>query len=142
MIPSSSWSLKTLTGSAPAHDWQHRFGRIRLYTSGAPPLLYVRAGGYIGPALLRGTLRRATTFGRRHPLGWDYVVDTVDVRLANPLNVFWLRRIHHLPHLTRYIVIAPASGPVRMLVPLVELLIRPDAIVNSMAEVERLLCLS
>lgn len=129
--PLSPTLLTALENGPPAHELVQRFGRIRLYTSDAPPLFYVRAGGYVGPSLLRATLRRARPFGRRHPQGWDYVVDTADVKLANPLNLFWLRRVHHLPHLRRYVVIAPASGPVRALMPLVSLLIGPDLIVNS-----------
>lgn len=120
------------------HFIQQKFGHVTVYALESPALLYIQANGYIGPSLLQETLELARGFGKQHSNGWDYIVDTIGVKIANPLNVFWLRRIHKLPNLRRYIVITPAFFLVRMLIPLVSFLVRPDVILTSKEELNRL----
>ena len=98
-----------------------------------PATLWVAPEGYVGPTLLRAELHAAARFGREHPGGWDYVVDTTAVRLANPMNPLWLRRVRALPNLARYFVVAP-SLPVRVAIRAARALVRPDAVVARASE--------
>ena len=119
-------------GSQPGlANIRRRGGRLELTAEGDQ--LCIAASGYVGPSLLRADLAAAAEFGRRHPDGWTYLVDTSGVRFANPLNVFWLRRIRALPNLRRYVVIAP-SGFVRFMIRMASWLVRPDRVVRSRAE--------
>ncbi len=105
-------------------------GRLEFEASEDPPRFLVRAFGYVGPSLLKADLAAAAEFGRAHPGGWTYVVDTTHVRFANPLNPIWLRRIRRLPNLQRYLVIAP-NPMVRALIFLGRWIVRPDSVVKS-----------
>src|SRR5262245_16673753 len=108
-------------------------GRLEIEQNENPARFLVRAHGYVGPSLLRQDLAAAHAFGQKHPGGWDYVVDTTFVRFANPLNPLWLTRIRRLPHLRRYIVIAP-SAMVRIMMALASWLVKPDLVVRSSSD--------
>lgn len=73
-------------------------------------LFLVRPQGYVGRAMLLRGLREATSFGLDQPGGWWHVTDTSDVRLANPVNPFLLRRIRRLPNIRGYVVVARQSS--------------------------------
>ncbi len=118
------------------HEIHHRFGRIVLYRGDNLPLLYVHASGYIGPKMLQEVLQQACRFGQSQPQGWDYVVDTIELTIAHPLNPIWLHKIHQLPHLNRYIVIHPHTFPQRLLIPLIKGLIKPDLLLSSVDQLE------
>lgn len=108
-------------------------GELELCVRDSPPTFLVRAVGGIGPALVREGLARAAAFGEAHPKGWDYVADTTRVRIANPLNVFVLRRIRQMPNLVSYIAIAP-SPAVQRAIRWTSWIVRPDRVVSSMDE--------
>lgn len=117
---------------------ERRFGRVVVNTLASPPLLYLQAQGYIGPVILQEVIKVAHNFGECHPNGWDYIVDPVEVKLASPLNLIWFRKIHRLPHLRRYITLAPSSALLTILAPLVSWLTGPDMILHSPEELNRL----
>ncbi|MEM7110969.1 MAG: hypothetical protein AAF614_00955 [Chloroflexota bacterium] len=121
------------------HSITHRFGQINIQEKFSPPHLMVQAIGYVGPKMLQDTLAYAQTFGKKHPHGWDYVVDTTKLGIAHPLNPIWLRKIHHLPHINRYIVINPSSPLMRLAAPLVKLLLGPDIMLDSVDRLDELL---
>ena len=110
-----------------------RGGAIALCSIVGAHALLVRPRGYVGPTLLRRELRLAAEFGRRHQDGWSYVVDVEAVRLVNPGNVFALRSIRQLPNLRSYIVVSP-SRVVRLAAAAVAPIVKPDAIVPTLAE--------
>jgi hypothetical protein len=110
-------------------------GEFELYVRNTPTTFLVRAVGGIGPALVRDGIARAAAFGEARPEGWEYIADTTRVRVANPLNVFVLRRIRHLPNLTSYSVIAP-SPAVRRAIRWTSWIVSPDRVVSSMSELE------
>ena len=89
--------------------------------------------------MLQETLVIAEVFGQQQPNGWDYVVDTTKLKIAHPLNPIWLRKIHKLPNLNRYIVVNPPFFLMRLLSPLIKRLLGPDIILNSVDELETLL---
>ncbi len=97
------------------------------------PHLWIAARGYIGPSLLRADLALAAEFGRSHPGGWIYVADIRRVRVVNPLNVLWLRRIRRLPNIRQYVVVTP-SRLVRLMLRLSSWLVRVDRVVRDPAE--------
>jgi hypothetical protein len=82
-------------------------GRVALRACEGPAVLLVDPSGAVGPGLLREVVGRAAAFGEAHPDGWCYVVDTRGVWLADPRNGRWLRRIHRLPNIRGYLVVAP-----------------------------------
>jgi hypothetical protein len=116
----------TLIGAA-----SRRGGRLELLSRADPPALLVRAYGYVGPSLLREDLSFAARFGAERPQGWDYIVDTTYVRVANPLNPLWLRKIRGLPNLRRYLVVAP-NPAVRAMIRAMGWLVRPDQILERL----------
>lgn len=112
-----------------------RCGGIERFARPRPAALRVVPRGYVGPAPLREELVLARAFGAAHPERWDYVVDTTSVRFACPLDPLWLHAIPALPHLARYLVIAP-SPLVRALVRAARPLVRVDAVVADRSELE------
>lgn len=121
------------------HQITHRFGKIDIQEQTSPPLFSVQAIGYINPKMLQETLAYAQTFGEKQSQGWDYVVDTTKLKIAHPLNPIWLRKIHQLPNINRYIVINSSSFLTRLAAPLIRRLLGPDIILNSPAELDELL---
>ena len=107
-----------------------RFGSLEIAGDGKQSRLMVTARGYIGPHLIRRELAIAHEFGLARPDGWDYIVDTSGLLWANPLNLFYLRRIPALPNLHNYIVVAPKRW-VRLLVALASPLVRPTEILAA-----------
>lgn len=120
------------------HEINHRFGKITIQKQTNPSYLLVQAKGYVNPKMLQATLAIAEEFGREQPQEWDYIVDTTELKVAHPLNPIWLRKIHKLPHLNRYIVINPPFFLMRLLSPLIKLLLGPDIILNSIDELDSL----
>lgn len=118
----------------PDAIFHKRWGSVALTAYQQRPLLFVEARGYVGPALLKGVLAYGRPFGEQFPQGWDYAVDTTRLTLAHPINPYYLRQIHHLPHLRRYIVIPPQRFPLNLLNPVVDWLVKPDLTINSVQE--------
>lgn len=84
-----------------------RGGRITLYIRSEPATLLAVARGFVGTRLVREDLGFAQRFGRAQTGPWRYVADVSLVRIVNPLNVLWLRRIQHAVNLGEYVVVAP-----------------------------------
>lgn len=118
----------------PNAVWQKYGGEVALREFAERPLLLVEAKGYIGPWLLQKILAYAWQFGQKYLRGWDYAVDTTSLTFAHPLNPYYLRKIHHLPNLNRYIVIPPQTFPLNLLNPVVDWLIRPDLTLETVQE--------
>ena len=123
--------------SFPAGFAQHalfkkRFGTLYLGSRSEPACLWTRAVGYISPGLLRQELACAEEFAKRHPGGWHFVVDTRGVRLINPINPFWPRRMIRLPGLLSYVAIAPRW--IRVLAWIGRPIFRPTHLVRTEAE--------
>lgn len=86
----------------------------RYQVSTDPPLYLVSAGGFVGPAILRDVVARLTEFGTAHPDGWGYIVDVRKVVAPSIRNARYLRQIHDLPNLKRYVVVASWLGRVTL----------------------------
>lgn len=111
-----------------------RLGRMRIAVG--LDRLMITAFGHVGPRLVRAGLARTEQFGLGHPEGWWYVVDKTHVTLPNPLNLRHLHRIHDLPGLTGYVVIAPRAS-LHVVGRLLSPISRPTAIVKSSAVADR-----
>ena len=116
-----------------SHELRTRTGRIQVEERDGDRMFLVIAAGHVGPTLVRFDLDRAATFGRRHPEGWWYVVDTTGVLVPNPLNVVYLRRIRRLPQLQGFVVVAPRRA-LRLVARVLAPVSRPDAVVASLPE--------
>jgi hypothetical protein len=89
--------------------------------------------GYIGLRLVREDVHAAAAFGKEHPEGWIYVADTSKVRVANPLNLVYLRRIQQLPNVRAYVSVVP-SRMLRVVATALRPIFRPDVIVRTREE--------
>lgn len=96
-------------------------------------VLLVEGKGYVGLGMVREDLQRAGTFGKEHSNGWTYIADTSKVRLANPLNLIYLRRIPQLPNLRAYITVVP-SWVLRAVAGVLSPIFKPDAVVRTREE--------
>lgn len=111
---------------------QRRLGSLSFAISNDPPVFWIVAKGFITPSLIREELPIVEEFGKRHPGGWDYVVDTTRVRMIHPYNPMLLRNVRNLPNIRRYIIIAPPM--VRFFGRAVSWLIHPTHIVSNTDE--------
>lgn len=115
-----------------------RFGSLQLASRESPAAFWVQARGVIIPRLIRVDLEYAAAFGRGHPDGWDYVVDTRGVRMVHPWNLIELRKLRQLPHLRSWVVIA-SPGLLATLQRCAPALVRADYQVGDAAEAFELL---
>jgi hypothetical protein len=109
-----------------------RLGAIHIGSRPRPPCLWNKPNGYIGPSLLRREHACAEEFARQHPEGWVFVVDTSSVRLINPINPLFTRRLLRLPNIRAYIAIAPRW--IRVLAWIGRPIFRPTHLVRTEAE--------
>ena len=91
----------------------------------------IEAKGIIRLGLLQRYLKYLKKLDRASDGKFNHVVDTSQVRFANPLNPFYLKSISRLEHLNLYIVIVP-SGFLRLLVNLTKWINKPDYVIKSM----------
>lgn len=110
-----------------------RGGSISLTWMPEQDVLLVEGKGYVGLGMVREDLQRAGTFGKEHSNGWTYIADTSKVRLANPLNLIYLRRIPQLPNLRAYITVVP-SWVLRAVAGVLSPIFKPDAVVRTREE--------
>jgi hypothetical protein len=86
---------------------RRRGGRIQFYVAQNPNTVLAAAEGFIGLRLVRDDLGFAREFGRNQTSDWRYVADISRVKVINPLNVLYLRRIRTAENLGEYVVVAP-----------------------------------
>ncbi|MDG2303668.1 MAG: hypothetical protein P8R42_03265 [Candidatus Binatia bacterium] len=110
-----------------------KLGGITIARCEYPAVFWVQAEGAITPPLLREDLLRAEVFAAEHPHGWTYVADVTRVRVVHPMNVFELRRIPGLAHLTQYVIVTPCAVQ-RWLIRRGRRFVSPDALVDTSAE--------
>lgn len=106
------------------------FGHIDVFTNSERTILYIIPHGYVGPKLVGKDLEFAFEFEKRHQNKWTYIVDTSKVKVANPLNPFYLRKLQKLKLMKEYIVYAP-SRFVRMMLKLSGWISRPDRVLKT-----------
>lgn len=94
-------------GEASIEVIRGRVGEIALYELPDPVAILAIARGAISLAMIRRDIEHAAAFGRGHPEGWSYLADIRGVRFLDPRNLLELRRIHSLPGLRHYVVVAP-----------------------------------
>jgi hypothetical protein len=116
-------------------DVKKSYGRLRLYTSHNK--FIVRPSGVINPSLVKIDLKFAKEFGEKS-LDWDYIVDTSEVKFANPINLIFLSNVKSLPNLNRYIIYAP-SLITQCLVLVGKLFMMPDIVIVSKSKYQILL---
>lgn len=127
----------TPQGFEPTAELMRRGGRIELLHNIDAATVVAVASGWIGPRLLSDefiVLRDITATSD----DWRYVVDTTDVRFANPLNVIILRRLASLRGLSTYRVVAPRA-PVRMVLRILRRLVGADGIDTDLVSALRIL---
>jgi hypothetical protein len=95
------------SGFEPLTVLDAKLGAIHVGARHEAPCLWSKPTGYISPKLLRREFACASEFAAHHPEGWNFVVDTRGVKLMNPINALFLRRLLGLPDRGHYIAIAP-----------------------------------
>ncbi len=113
--------LETLTSN---------FGYIEVFTNLERTILYIIPHGYIGPKLVKKDLAFAFAFEEKQQNSWTYIVDTSKVKVANPLNPFYLRKLQELKFMQEYIVYAPSLF-VRVMLQLSSWISRPDRVLKT-----------
>jgi hypothetical protein len=108
-------------------------GSLSIYN--AKNLLLLKPKGIINPSIIKEDLNFAREFGTSFSKDWIYLVNTEKVLFPNPLNIFYLSKIKHLPNIKAYVIYAP-SKVVQILGKLTELIIKPDMVLKSKAEYE------
>lgn len=116
-------------------DITKSFGRLRIYTH--ENKFIVRPSGIINPSLIKIDLLMAKEFGDKSS-GWNYIVDTSEVIIANPINLIFLRSVKSLPNLSLYIIFAP-SFISRFLIGVGKFIITPDQIITSSSNFKKLI---
>lgn len=110
-----------------------RTGAMHLEFDEDTPTVVAVASGHVGPKLAAWDLQQAGEFGRGHPEGWWYVVDTGAVGVPNPINLRLLKQIRRMPNITGYVVIAP-KAPFRAIARVLRFISAPDAVVRTREE--------
>jgi hypothetical protein len=108
-------------------------GRVEIFQDLKRKFFLARPHGIINPSLLREDLDRARHFSNEVQGGWSYVTDTSDVKLVNPLNLFYLKEVKKIKHLKQIVVYAP--NPLnQMLLRLASWIVKPDRIITEPRE--------
>lgn len=107
-----------------------RFGHIDVFANSSKTILYIIPHGYVGPSLVKKDLKYALEFEENYQNEWTYIVDTSKVKIANPLNPFYLRELKKLKLMKEYIVYAP-SFFVRIMLNLSSWISQPDRVIST-----------
>ena len=109
--------------------FESKHGFIDIFSNSTRSYLYVKPHDCIVPSLVIEDILFAQHFGLSAQANWNYIVDTTNVLIANPLNIFYLRQIKTFPNLKQYIVFAPNSIP-RLMLKSTSFIIKPDLILT------------
>ena len=78
-------------------------GHIDVFANSQKTVLYIIPHGYIGPNLVKEDLKCVFEFEESHQNEWTYIVDTSRVKIANPINPFYLRKLKELKFIKEYV---------------------------------------
>src|SRR5690606_30396774 len=101
-------------------------------------LFYAHPKGIINPSLLSKDLDEAMEFSNNCEGPWTYCTNTEDVKLVNPLNIFYLKEIKKLKKLKQIVIYAPGILN-RYLLKIVSPVLKPDRIITNKVEFEQFL---
>lgn len=107
-----------------------KFGHIDVFHIEAKNLLYAIPNGYVGPELVKKDLQFLGEFNDNTEDEWQYILDTSNVKIVNPINPFLLRGLSQLSKMKEYVVYAP-SPMVRTMIILTSRINKPDRIIKS-----------
>ena len=69
-------------------------------------LIFAKPKGIINPRHIKFDIETLQQKTNKISRQWTYIVDTSHVKLANPLNLFYLRKIQHLKGFKAFYIIA------------------------------------
>lgn len=115
-----------------------KYGKIEMFKQLQSKTILVIPKGVIGLSLLKEYLRFIEKLDQEDEEKFNHIVDTSEVKFANPLNPLWLRKISKLKNLNLYIVIVP-SNALRFFVKLMRWVNRPDHVFKSLSTAQAFL---
>ena len=101
-------------------------------------LFLARPHGFINPSILNHDLQQAKDFSEKCDDHWTYVTNTEDIKLVNPLTIYFLKEIKKLKRLKQIVVFAPGWVN-RILIRLASPIVRPDRVIKNKNEFQRFL---
>ncbi len=117
----------------PIRSFKEKRGKIDLYFLEKNFAFYARPCGVIGLKLLQQYVVELKRIDQLHSEKFHHIVNTTNIRIANPLNPLILRAIRKLNNLGLYIVIVP-NPFIRLLVYLSRWINKPDFVFKSLDE--------
>lgn len=112
-----------------------RLGTVDVFISSDKRTVYAIPNGYISPSLVIKDLAYLKEFDSASKVKWKYIVDTSRVKVAHPINPFFLRRIKQFSMMSEYVVYAPSSM-VRLLLKMSSWISNPDRVLISKDQLE------
>jgi hypothetical protein len=113
-------------------------GRLEVLEDFEKHLFLARPHGIINPSLLAEDFKRAVEFSNKVDDHWTYCTNTEDVKLVNPINIFFLKEIKKLKNLKQIVIFAPGVVN-RALLRMASFIIVPDRIIRDKNEFRRFL---
>lgn len=108
-------------------------GHVRFTKDFDHHLFLAHPKGVINPSLLDKDLEQAVDFSKKCSKPWTYCTNTEDVKLVNPLNIFYLKEIKKLHNLKQIVIYAPGAIN-RLLIKIMSPIIKPNRIISSKKE--------
>lgn len=114
-------------------DEKKSSGRLEVLEDMKKHLFLAKSHGAINPSLVKKDLNQARLFAEKCPDHWTYVTNTEDVKLVNPLNMFFLKEVKKIKKLKEIVVFAPSAFN-RFLLYLASPIFQADRIIKNKTE--------
>ncbi len=105
-------------------------GHIDVFTNEERTYLNAVPHGYVGPSLVTKDLEFMNDFDLKSISEWSYIVDTSEVKVVNPINLFLLKGLKRFSNMKEYVVYAP-SPIVRLMIQLSNWINKPDRVIKK-----------
>lgn len=120
------------------HEKAESGGDVRFTLDYDHHLFLAHPKGMINPTIVNEDLKKAREFSEKCPDHWTYCTNTKDVKLVNPLNIFFLKEIKKLKKLKEIVIYAPTLGN-RLLIKMISPIFQPDRVLKKESEFKQFL---
>lgn len=113
-------------------------GSVEFFEDTDKNIFLAQPHGVINPELIKEDLNHARRFAEKVDKPWFYVTNTEDLKLANPLNLLYLKEVKKLNKIEKIVVYAPGFVN-RMLLRMASFLVQPDRILKHKKDLAKFL---